>query len=472
MKNKLFRLLPLTLCLSLLTGCSLLERSEFVMPETDIPEHWQQGEHSASTTESTAENKIRDKWWEQFNNPELNRLIEQALQSNNDLALVSLTLRQARLRARLSDNDKLPELSFKGAASNEKYFNSGDTDNSYSTTTSLSYELDLWGELVTTADATQWAAQVSEQDRESTAQSLVVTVATLYWKVGYLNQRINLANLNIEGLQQVIILTKNRYQNGSETRLAVLESTQSLYKQQVTYNELQQQLSEAKNALSILLNRPLEDVLFKINKLPKQTMPDISAGIPADLLVRRPDIKAKLYALKSTLASKDAVVGSYFPTLTLTGSLGTSSSQLIKLLHNPLATLGTELTLPFLNWNEMKLDKKVAQLDYQKAVIDYRVALYNAFEEVANYLSARKHYQYQGEKLHDQYVNAQQIEKIHESQYSVGAINMVDWINAMEERRDAQAALIENKYNQFITQAKLYQSLGGKDIAPAIESSY
>ncbi|WP_413700914.1 TolC family protein [Psychromonas sp. KJ10-10] len=90
------------------------------------------------------------------------------------------------------------------------------------------------------------------------------------------------------------------------------------------------------------------------------------------------------------MASQDAVVGSYFPTLTLTGSLGTSSSQLIKFLHNPLATLGTELTLPFLNWNEMQLDKKVAQLDYQKAIINYRIALYNAFEEVANYLSARR----------------------------------------------------------------------------------
>ncbi|WP_413700915.1 TolC family protein [Psychromonas sp. KJ10-10] len=149
-----------------------------------------------------------------------------------------------------------------------------------------------------TADASQWTAQASEQDRESTAQSLVVTVATLYWKIGYLNQRINLANLNIEGLQQVITLTKHRYENGSETRLAVLESTQSLYKQQVTYNELQQQLSEAKNALSILLNRPLEDALLKIDKLPEQALPDISAGIPADLLVRRPDIKATLYTLE------------------------------------------------------------------------------------------------------------------------------------------------------------------------------
>ncbi|WP_413700916.1 TolC family protein [Psychromonas sp. KJ10-10] len=147
MKNKLFRLLPLILCLALLTGCSLLQRSEFVMPEADIPEHWQQAEHSTTTTESTAENKRRDKWWEQFNNPELNRLIEQTLHSNNDLALATLTLRQARLSARLSDNDQLPELTFKGASSNEKYFNSGKTNNSYSTSTSLSYELDLWGEL-------------------------------------------------------------------------------------------------------------------------------------------------------------------------------------------------------------------------------------------------------------------------------------------------------------------------------------
>lgn len=433
------------------------------MPTVEIPSRWQQG--SDTLTSSAAV----DEWWELFNNPELNSLIKRALQTNNDLALATLTLRKARLEAGLSEDDKLPDFSFSGAASAEKSLDSGDTDNSYSTTTELSYELDLWGQLSAAADATQWAAQASAEDRESVAQALVVTVASLYWKIGYLNQRLALVRSNIKGIEQIIALTKDRYDNGSTPRLAVLESTQNLYKQQVSFSQLQQQLTESKHALSMLLNQPPQGAMLRIEKLPESTLPDIAPGIPGDLLLRRPDVRASLYQLKSMLASKDALDASYFPSLALTGELGTSSSDLLELLQNPVGKLGASLTLPFLNWNKMKLNKKISEADYQTALINYRVTLYQAFAEVANYLSAKQHYHYQGKIQQSLYINAQQVEKIYASRYSAGAIAMIDWINAIEARRDAQASLLENQYNQFVTQAKLYQSLGGEDIAPKIQ---
>jgi len=464
MNKNSFNLSMLIVCFSILTGCSSLNRSEFEMPKVDIPSNWQQGSDAVTSS------ALLDEWWKQFNNPELNSLIEGALQTNNDLALATLTLRKARLKAGLSEDDKLPDLSFSGALSNEKSFDSGNSYNSYSTNTSLSYELDLWGQLAA-ADATQWAAQASFADRESTAQALVVTVASLYWKIGYLNQRISLAESNIKGIEQIIALTKFSYDNGSTTQLAVLESTQNRYKQQVSFSQLQQQLTESKNALAMLLNQPQQDAVLSIEKLPEGRLPDIASGIPADLLLRRPDVRSSLYQLKSMLASKDALDASYFPSLTLTGELGTSSSDLVELLQNPVGKLGTELTLPFLNWNKMKLNKNISELDYQTAVINYRVTLYQAFEEVANYIEAKAHYHYQGETQQAQYTNAQEVEKIYASKYSAGAIDMIDWINAIEAKRDAQASLLENHYNQFVIQAKLYQSLGGKDIAPKIPSN-
>ena len=119
----------------------------------------------------------------------------------------------------------------------------------------------------------------------------------------------------------------------------------------------------------------------------------------------------------------------------------------------------------------MKLNKNISELDYQTAVINYRVTLYQAFEEVANYIEAKANFHYQGETQQAQYSNAQEVEKIYASKYSAGAIDMIDWINAIEAKRDAQASLLENHYNQFVIQAKLYQSLGGTDIAPKIQSN-
>ena len=471
MNKNSFQLSMLIVCFSILSGCSSFNRSEFEMPTVEIPSHWQQESNDVTSP------ALLDEWWKQFNNPQLNSLIESALQTNNDLVLATLTLRKARLKAGLSEDDKLPDLSFSGAFSKEKSFASDDTDtdtdtdNSYGTTTSLSYDLDLWGQLSAAADATQWAAQASFEDRESTAQALVVTVASLYWKIGYLNQRISIAESNIKGIEQIIVLTKYRYDNGSTTQLSVLESTQNRYKQQVSLSQLQQQLTESKNALVMLLNQPQQVAMLSIEKLPEGELPDIASGIPGDLLLRRPDVRSSLYQLKSMLASKDALDASYFPSLTLTAELGTSSSDLVELLQNPIGKLGTELTLPFLNWNKMKLNKNISELDYQTAVINYRVTLYQAFEEVANYIEAKANFHYQGETQQAQYSNAQEVEKIYASKYSAGAIDMIDWINAIEAKRDAQASLLENHYNQFVIQAKLYQSLGGTDIAPKIQSN-
>ncbi len=465
MNKNSFQLTSFLLCLSILTGCSSLNRSEFKMPTADIPDNWQQDSESLTSLAAV------DEWWKQFNDSQLNSLIERALQTNNDLALATLNLRKARLNAGLSEDDKLPDLSFSGALANEKSLDSGAGDKSFSTNTSLSYKLDLWGALSAAADVTQWEAKASFEDRESTAQALVVTVATLYWKIGYLNQRLYLAQDNIKGIEQVVALTQQRYDNGSTTRLALLESTQNLYKQQVSFSQLQQQLTESKNAMSILLNQPPQDLMLSIEKLPEGALPDIASGIPAELLLRRADVKSSLYQLKSMLASKDALAASYLPSLILTGELGTSSSDLIELLQNPVGKLGAGLTLPFLEWNKMKLNKNIAELDYQTAVINYRVTLYQAFAEVANYLSARKHYLYQTETQQALYRNSQEAEKIYASQYRAGAIAMIDWINAIEAKRDAQASLLENQYNQLVIQAKLYQSLGGKDIAPNIPSN-
>ncbi|MFT6925706.1 MAG: NodT family efflux transporter outer membrane factor (OMF) lipoprotein [Psychromonas sp.] len=456
MKTVQLRLTTLIPVVSLLFSCA--SPSEFTLPETSTPSSWQQaGADSAPSL-------LQGQWWKKFNDPKLDSLISAVMQTNNDLALATLTLRKARLAAGLTEIDKLPTPAFSSAFSDQKNFNSGDTDVSHSVSLSLGYELDLWGRVSATADAAQWAAKASAKDRESTAQSLIVTTASLYWKIGYLKQRLALSLQNIKGIKQVVTLTQSKYTNGSAPRLEVLESTQSLYSQKVEYSQLQQQLTETQNALSILLNQPLQEALWSLDKLPETALPGVSAGIPADLLMRRPDVKSSLYALKSALASKDAVDAGYFPKISLTSSLGFSSSQLVELLKNPIGTLGADLALPFINWHEMKLNKKISAIDYQMTVVNYRETLYQAFSEVSNFLSARQQYQYQGDILTEQYTTAKEVEDIYAGKYNFGAINMVDWIDAMETRRNVEASVLENRYNQFVTLAKIYQSLGGADI--------
>ncbi|SIO96370.1 Antibiotic efflux pump outer membrane protein ArpC precursor [Vibrio spartinae] len=456
-------LLHIAISTLLLSGCSSLTHTKFTPPQVDVPAAWQ--------TQQVTDQVSLSPWWERFNDPVLNRLIQQMLRINNDLTLATLTLQKARLEAGLSETDQYPELSSTLAASHSKRLDSGTNSKNYSANLSVRYELDLWGRVASSVNAAQWTAIASAADRESTAQSLASTTASLYWQIGYLKERVALSDKSIAYAKQILALAQRQYHSGAVSELDVLEAKRSLAGQQAAHSDLLQSLTEAENAMAILFNQPPKQGELQIQSLPKEPIPEVAAGVPADLLIRRPDVKAALYELKSALATSDATVAGYLPTLTLTSSVGDASSQLRHLLTDPLGTLGAEMILPFLQWNQMSLNRKIAQTNYRTALVNYRQTLYTAMTDVDNALSAKQHYQYQGFRLKEQYDAATAAEQIYASQYHHGAVSIRDWLDAQENQRSAQESLLENRYNQYHIQATLYQALGGSDIAPPLTAS-
>jgi outer membrane protein TolC len=195
--------------------------------------------------------------------------------------------------------------------------------------------------------------------------------------------------------------------------------------------------------------------------LPEAALPAVDAGLPASLLARRPDLAAAELRLRSTLATADATRASYYPGLSLTGSLGTSSTSLLQLLNNPIAGVMAELSLPFLQYQEMKLKNGVARADYELAALQFRQSLYAALGEVDTALSARSQYRAQGEHLERSLRAAEAAEKINELRYRSGAIPLQTWLDSQQTRRSAEAALADNRYNQFAAHASLSLALGG-----------
>ncbi|QXO18648.1 efflux transporter outer membrane subunit [Vibrio ostreae] len=450
-----YQISTLALCVMLATGC--VTRSELEPQDVQVPDNWQssQSESSSATIEQ---------WWKSFNDPQLNTLIDQVLATNNDLALATLTLREARLQAGLAVSDTYPDLSANASAQRSKPLDGGDSSASYQASLGVSYELDLWGKLAAAKDAAMWTAMASQEEREATAQSLVATTAQLYWQIGYLSQRIALSNADIDEARQTLALTESQYRYGSVSRINVLEAQRSLAGIEATHRDYLQQYTEAKNAFALLFNQPPQESKPGISTLPDTALPEIEAGIPADVLSRRPDVKQALFELKSALADKDNTDNSYFPSLTLTGALGGSSTQLRHLLSDPIGSLGADLALPFLNWNEMQLNRDIADVRYQSAIINYRQTLYSAFQDVDNALSARDNYRYQAEKLQQQYDSAREAAGIYKSQYQYGAIDITTLLDAQENERSAKASLLENRYNRLVNLATIYQSLGGEDV--------
>ncbi|MBY8317688.1 efflux transporter outer membrane subunit [Vibrio fluvialis] len=452
---KRYQYSTIALCVLLATGC--VARSELPEQNVTVPEQWQTGQTQSET-------QAISQWWTSFGDPQLNQWVEKVLATNSDLAIATLTLKQARLEAGLATSDTYPDVSASVSGERSKPLDGGDSSKSYQASLSVSYELDLWGKLSAAKDAAMWTALATQQEREATAQSLVATTAQLYWQIGYLNQRVELSNNDIKDAEETLALTQSQYRHGSVTRVNVLEAERTLAGLEATHRDYLQQRTEAVNAFAILFDQPPQDLATSIPALPDYAVPTIEAGVPADVLNRRPDVKQSLFELKSVLATKDNTDTNYFPSLTLTGALGGSSTELRKLLSDPIGTLGADLTLPFLNWNEMQLNRDIAQVKYESAIISYRKTLYAALQDVDNALSAKENYEFQAEKLQKQYDSAAEVARIYKSQYEYGAIDITTLLDAQENERSAKASLLENRYNQLVNIATVYQSLGGKDI--------
>ncbi|SMF05327.1 efflux transporter, outer membrane factor (OMF) lipoprotein, NodT family [Tistlia consotensis] len=449
-----------------LAGCGSLIDTPFEQPAVTVPTAWRAPVPDSSAA-ATAPGL--DRWWLAFGDPTLNALEAEALARNNDLAAATIAVRRALLEAGLAADAYLPHLDAgPDVTRSTELSGSRTTTNSFSVGASVSYEVDLWGRLGSNLDAARWAALASEQDRQATALTLVGTTATLYWNLLFLKERIALAQASIAYAEQTLALARTRLDAGAASPLDVLEAQRSLEAQRATLSDFEQQLFETQSALTILFDGPPEALAVEQATLPRGPLPEVEAGLPVELIGRRPDVRAAQLRLREDLADVDATRASYFPTLSLTGSLGSSSIALKDLLSNPIGTLGAGLVLPFLNFNQMQLDVAVSKTQYQSDVTTYRQTLYQALSDVENALSNRRNLAIQQQHLQATLDAARGAEQLHETRYREGAEQLQDWIDAQENRRTAEENLLQNRLDQLDNQVTLYQALGGgTGLAPA-----
>lgn len=445
--------------ISLLAGCAAVVRTPYEAPQTQTPSIW--------TKTGTVAEVTADHWWREFGDAELERLIDEALSKNNDLAAAGIKVRKAQLQAGLAADARIPALGAKVSSTGTKALGNGSgVTRSNNNAVTLTYEADLWGRLEANYDAKRWEALATEQDRESTALSLIGTTANLYWQGAYYNQRIVLAQESIAYAQKTLDLVRTQYGAGAVSSLEVLQAEQSLITQQSSLADLVRQRVENDNALSILFDSPPGKTIALPARLPQQALPDLAAGLPAELLARRPDLRAAELRLRESLATVDTTRAAYYPKVALTGSLGSSSAALLRLVQNPFASLTADLTLPFLQWNEMKLNVKVSQADYEIAVTNFRQTLYSAFSDVENALSARRQYAEQETLLQRNLKAAQDAERLFELRYRAGSVTLQSWLDQQDKRRTAENSLADVRLSRLKNQMTLYQALGGDARVP------
>ena len=452
---------------ALLAGCA---NTPYQQPALNLPAQWQ---HAAEgQTQTAADATYGDRWWTAFGDEQLNTLIDLALQRNNNLAAAAYTVRNAQLEAGNAAGDRLPTPSA-GLNYNRSRELTGaeNTNRSYNANLGVSWEIDLWGKLAAAQRRAEWEARATEQDRQATAQALVATVATIYWELATLNHKITSQQQSVTTAAKTLELAQVQHQAGAISGLGVAQARQTEASQRAMLADLEQQRVEKRNALAILFNAPTEQLPEAAHNphLPDLAqLPPVPAGLPASILARRPDLQAAEQRLRKSLVHVDVVRTSYYPTLSLTGALGGSSTSLSNVLANPVATLGAGLALPFLRLGEMQRNTAIARNSYEQAIIHFRQTLYAALADAENALSARTQLQQQSDQQAIALEQAKRAEQLTEVQYRAGAVPLKTWLDAQESRRSATLAWQNVQLARAINQVTLYKALGGSAVLPAV----
>ncbi|ENW30054.1 Outer membrane protein OprM precursor [Prolinoborus fasciculus] len=467
MQMNLTKLASALLLGSSLVGCAAVVKTPYEQPALNMPGSFQ---NNKVLSQQIHADILADQWWTLFKDPQLNNLVNEVLAQNTDLAVAGISLQQARIQARQTQSQQGVRIGDAGLTTRRSFdLEDGDSSSGFGINyPGLSYELDLFGKLANQTEAARWEALASEEDLQATAQSLIGTTAQLYWQLAYLNERYSVVQQNLATAQKTYDLVRVQYRAGAVSGLDLTQAEQAIQSQQATLSQIEQQRVETRTGLAVLLHMPVQQLTIQEpSRLPNIQLPSIQADLPASLLSRRPDLRATELRLRKALANKDANKASYYPSISLTGNLTTgigSSTSLSNALKNPVATLGAGLTLPFLQWNDMKRDLQVNELEYEKAIMQYRQTMYEAFADVENALSNRTELTKQVTLQQRNVELAERTERLTEVRYRNGAVALKNLLDAQETTRNARLSLVQTRQNQYNAYVTLMQALGGSPI--------
>ncbi|WP_414449359.1 efflux transporter outer membrane subunit [Burkholderia sp. 22PA0099] len=453
-----------------LAGCGALTRSEYQRTPLDVPTQWDSNTLPLTGTAFAQ----ADPWWRRFGDPQLDDLIERALRTNNTLAAAALKLYSARLQAGLTDTNLTPTLAVSGSGSSARNLTrGGGSVRSYTTSSTVSYELDFWGHLARQRDASNFEAVATEYDRRSAALTLVSQTASAYWQIGELKSIGATVREAIETAQRTLRFVHIQHVAGEASDYEESQALSTLKTLEGQQTEVNAQLEAQRNTLAILFDQSPEHREPEPDGLPIRPMPAVPPVVPADLLGRRPDLQAAEARLRESLAQADVQRLSFYPTFSLFGSVTSGSATettLSNILKDPIGTLGATLSLPFLQWNTASLTIKSSKATYDTAVVTFRQTFYQALADTRSAWAACVQSDREVKALSEAVTAARRAEALAEIRYRAGNTTLTDWLTLQQTRQQADVQLEEAVYAQYANALTLYLALGGdpaaQDVAP------
>lgn len=456
------RLSVLSLCLSLAACTAHGPAPSDSLP---APAQWQ-------GTEASANRAIDSAWWQAFASPELNRLVEQARHNSQDLAAAIARVRQARARAVIAGAPRLPEVSFGLNGSRERLLRGsgyGDIDatsaertyTAFDTFLQASYEIDFWGGKAAAQDSAVRELEASDFDRHTVELSVLGGVAGSYLQSLALAEQVQIARLNLTNARDVLQVVETRHGAGSATALELAQQRSLVANQQRQLPLLEQQLQDTRITLATLIGVPVQDLPPQRVAFAAIATPSIAAGVPSELLSRRPDIASAEARLAAAKANVTVARAAMLPSLTLSARLGSGAQTFDEVLRSPFYTLTAGLTAPIFNKGRLAAERDRAKAEQDELLQRYRGAIVAGFADVEKALNSIDGVQQQRQWQDEEVRQARIAFDLAQNRYEAGAETLLSVLETQRALYAAQDQQVQLRLEGLQGRVALYRALGG-----------
>ena len=458
----MLRLAVLMILLATVSACTV--GPDYVKPAVDIPEDWRYSIEDASGTVNTL-------WWEQFNDPVLDALINEALVNNKDVRIAAARVEEFAARVDITRAGFYPQIGYDGSAGR----NSTSLDaasglppgtprinDSYLAALNVGWELDVWGRIRRATEASRAQLLAAEEIRRSVILTLVSSVASSYINLRNLDRQLEIAIRTLDSRDESVKLFEIKFEGGVVSELEVAQIRSEYEQAAVTIPSLERQIALQENALSILLGHN-PGAIPRGTTIDELALPQVPEGLPSELLARRPDIQRAEQELVAANAQIGVARSQYFPTISLSGLFGYASTELSDLLQgsSEIWGIGADALGPVFTGGRISSQVRATKAVQRQALVGYAQTVQSAFREVDDALISsvkrREELAAQGRRVDA----LQSYAKFAQMRYDEGQVSYIEVLDSERRLFDAELLYTQSMNDVYASLIELYKVMGG-----------
>lgn len=457
---------------SFIAGCSLAP--EYKRPDSPVSDSWPKGEAYKGIESVSAEMSASDIKWKDFLvNDQLQKVVELSLKNNRDLRVAALNIEKTRALYQIQRSELFPNVRATGSKFTQGLPESlsGVKDDSVTTQYALnvgvsSYELDMFGRIASLKDKALEQYLATEQARSSAQISLVAEVTAAWLTLAADHERLKLAKDTLKAQQETYDMIKRRFEVGASSELDLRQVQTRVEAAKIDIARYTGKVAQDENALILLVGSsvPADLMPSELGTIESKSgaLKDVKAGLPSDVLLKRPDILSAENQLKAANANIGAARAAFFPKISITGTYGVASGQLSDLFSSSQAwTFSPQISVPIFDGGLNQANLEAAEADQKIAVAKYEKTIQTAFREVADALAQRGTVDDQMKAQKSFLEATSESYRLSDARYKSGIDSYLNVLDAQRSLYSAQQSMIDVRLQKLSNMVTLYKVLGG-----------